>query len=272
MTRRAARFARCLLLSAVCCAIAAPLAAAADDDEGFRSLFDGSTLKGWHKNPHKIGHGTGGHWFVQDGVIAGEQDPPGSGNGGMLLTDEKFGDFELLIDLKPDWDICSGLFVRSTEEGQCLQMMVDYHDRGNVGQIYGEGKGVGGFNTRQFDIFGIYGNDMQLVGLKTVPASNPPPAYSISGPEWVKTWRVNDWNTARVRVVGNPAVMTTWINGTKICEFDGNTYQAPKYDKQKVADLLGAKGYIAVQVHGGKSWHKGAMCRWKNIKIKELSK
>jgi hypothetical protein len=250
------RSALCLLTVAICCFVPAT-ASAADDDAGFRSLFDGRTLDGWHKNSKKIGHGTG------------EQDPPGSGNGGILLTDHKYGDFELLIDLKPDWGVCSGLFLRSTDEGKCLQMMVDYHERGNVGHVYGEG--VGGFNTRPFDIFGIYGDDKQLIGLRTEPTKNPAPAYSISAADWVKTWRVNDWNTARVRVVGNPAVMTTWINGTKICEFNGNTFQDKRYDKQKVADTLGDKNYIAVQVHGGKSWPAGAKCRWKNVKIKELS-
>src|SRR6059058_5871324 len=81
--------------------------------------------------PMRIGHGTGGNWQVEDGTITGEQDPPGSGNGGILLTDRKFGDFELSIDLKPDWGICYGLFVRANDRGQGLQMMVDYHDAGN---------------------------------------------------------------------------------------------------------------------------------------------
>ncbi|MFT4550546.1 MAG: hypothetical protein ACI9MB_004523, partial [Verrucomicrobiales bacterium] len=101
------------------------------------SLFDGKTLKGCHKNPNKIGHGTGGIWLAEDGTITGAQDPPGSGNGGILLTDEKFGDFELRLEIKPDWGVCSGLFLRSNDGGQCLQMMVDYHDGGNVGHIYG---------------------------------------------------------------------------------------------------------------------------------------
>ncbi|MBC7854801.1 MAG: DUF1080 domain-containing protein, partial [Pirellulaceae bacterium] len=77
------------------------LAYAAPAKEDWITLFDGKTLKGWHKNPEKIGHGTGGIWQVEEGAIAGEQDPPGSGNGGILLTDRKFGDFELLIDMKP---------------------------------------------------------------------------------------------------------------------------------------------------------------------------
>ena len=98
-------------------------------------LFDGNSLKGWHKNPKRIGHGTGGIWRAEDGAITGEQDPPGSGNGGILLTDRKFGDFELEIDMMPDWGVCSGLFLRGNDLGQCIQMMVDYHDAGNVGHL-----------------------------------------------------------------------------------------------------------------------------------------
>ncbi len=239
-------------------------------DSGYTSLFDGRTLKGWHKNPQKIGHGTGGSWTVEDGAITGEQDPPGSGNGGILLTDKKFGDFELLIDMKPDWGVCSGLFLRGNDRGQCIQMMVDYHDRGNVGHIYGEG--TGGFNTRPFDVFGVYGKNKELLKITTKPVPDAPKnQFTATGDAWVKAWKVGDWNTAKVRVVGNPAVVTTWINGVKVNEFNGNTFEQARYDKKKVAGLLGPKGSVAVQVHGGKGWPKGAKCRWRNIKIKVLA-
>lgn len=238
------------------------------DKDGYLSLFDGKTLKGWHKNPEKIGHGTGGRWTVEDGAIAGEQDPPGSGNGGILLTDRKFGDFELSIDLKPDWGVCSGLFVRSNDQGQCFQMMVDYHEAGNVGHIYGEG--AGGFNNRPFEIFGKYEGE-KLTSLFTKPNdAKVPPAFSIDGDAWVKAWKVGDWNTAKVRVEGSPAKIVTWINGIKVSEFDGTTFDGANYDKDGVVKLLGKEGSIAVQVHGGKSWPEGAKCRWKNIKVKPL--
>ena len=41
----------------------------APSEEGFTPLFDGKTLAGWHTNRQKIGHGTGGHWAVEDGAI-----------------------------------------------------------------------------------------------------------------------------------------------------------------------------------------------------------
>ena len=100
-------FCCCLLATALFC----EQRTSAADDDGFVSICDGKTLTGWHKNPERIGHGTGGEWKVEDGAIVGQQDPPGSGNGGILLTDKKYGDFELLIDMKPDWGVCSGVFV-----------------------------------------------------------------------------------------------------------------------------------------------------------------
>ena len=155
------------------------------NDAGFVSIFDGKSLTGWHKNPERIGHGTGGRWVVENGVISGEQDPPGSGNGGILLTDEKFKDFELLIDMKPDWGVCSGLFVRANDKGQCFQMMVDYHDRGNVGHIYGEG--TGGFNTRPYDIFGEEkdGKLVKLFAKATEPAN--PVTPTCTSDEWLSS-------------------------------------------------------------------------------------
>ena len=59
-------------------------------EPGFRWIFNGKNLDGWHKNREKIGHGTGGQWTVENGAITGRQDPPGSGNGGILLTDEQW--------------------------------------------------------------------------------------------------------------------------------------------------------------------------------------
>tara|TARA_B100000959_G_scaffold109732_1_gene115727 strand:+ start:294 stop:578 length:285 start_codon:yes stop_codon:yes gene_type:complete len=60
------------------------------------------------------------------------------------------------------------------------------------------------------------------------------------------------------------------LNGQKVCDFDGATFKHDRYDREQVAETLGAGGAIAVQVHGGKSWPKGAKVRWRNVRIKEL--
>ena len=111
----------------------------------FAPIFDGKTLAGWHIST-KSPHGTTKAWVVKDGAITGTQDKPG--NGGILLTDEQYGDFEISMEIGNDYGPDSGLFLRSTEDGKCYQAMIDYHDNGNVMGVYGEG--IGGFAARNF--------------------------------------------------------------------------------------------------------------------------
>lgn len=242
------------------------------DTDGYISLFDGKTLAGWHKNPQKIGHGTGGKWEVKDGAISGEQDPPNSGNGGILLTDRKFGDFELLLEMNPDWSIDSGLFLRSNDKGQAFQMMVDYHEAGNVGHLYGEG--LGGWSARPYNISGEIGYGGNLVSLFAEPNKDFKPDQVVTtatGEEFVKAWKIDEWNKVKVRCAGKYPKITTWINDLKVVEWDGETFQHPQYDREKIFGSIGAEGSIAVQVHGGKgAWAPNAKCRWRSIRVKPL--
>jgi hypothetical protein len=258
----------CGLLLPKCCMAAEPQAGA----DGWIVLFDGKTLSGWHKNPEKIGHGTGGHWSVEPGgVLAGEQDPPGSGNGGILLTDRKFGDFELSLEMKPNWGSDSGIFLRCTDKGQCIQMMVDYYNNGSVGHFYGEA--TGGWAARAFSLRGHEENG-RLVKLATTgarPANDAGLVESCTPEEWLKVWKIGDWNQALVRVEGGRfPTITTYINGLKVGVFDAATSTADNYDREQVAKLLGERGSIALQVHGGGSYPPGARCRYRNIRIREL--
>ena len=59
------------------------------------------------------GRGHTGRWSVKDGVLEGGQDPPGSGRGAYLLSDDTFGDFELELEARPDWPIDTGIMVRA---------------------------------------------------------------------------------------------------------------------------------------------------------------
>src|SRR5438045_1594030 len=101
------------------------------DNTGFETIFDGKTLKGWHVSA-LTGHSrtsmnkSGGKWVVEDGAITGTQDVPG--NGGIILTDKSYGDFEIIVEMNNDFGPDSGLFLRSNEKGQAYQYMVDYHD------------------------------------------------------------------------------------------------------------------------------------------------
>ncbi len=235
---------------------------------GFHALFNGKDLTGWHVNPMKIGHGTGGHWIVEDGAVTGEQDPPGSGNGGILLSDQKFGDYEISLETKTDWGFDSGLFLRSTQDGKCYQVMIDYHEKGNVGEIYREGVGLDGATNRTFQLDGIY-KDADKTILKDIRATRVEKNNKGAGGEPLidlnrftkQTWKINTWNTIRARIQGSPPHITTWVNGRLMSEFTADT---------KYSDVLLKRGAIGLQVHGGKGCPKGLKARYRNIQIKEL--
>lgn len=215
--------------------------------EGFELLTKGE--KGFHKI--QTGHGTGGTWTFVDGVWTGEQDPPGSGNGGVLATDRKFLDFEVSVETKPDWGVCSGFFLRSTEKGQCYQIMIDYHGKGNVGSIYGEG--TGGFNSRNFD----FKEDKTIVPVTgrddILPLGFPPE-------EFTKYWDFDGFNEIRARCVGNPPTIDVWLNGVYINHF------------QDTKVRLREPGSFGLQVHGGKGWPVGSKIRFRNLQVRSLTR
>jgi hypothetical protein len=275
-----------------CSLTAAALYAQPSAADDFQTLFDGQSLKGWHKPPKRIGHGTGGHWTVEDGILLGEQDPPGSGNGGLLLSDRKFGDFELQIDMHPDWGPDTGVFFRCTDEGAGFQMYVDYHENGNVGHLRGEMPGD--FAMKPFQLHAIHSTDTldsasSPAGRASSSTGGDPKGfttsadpralkwpsgvyeYSCTPEQWLKAWKLNDWNSARIRCAGKYPQITTWVNDLKVCHWNGETCPLPQYDKDRVFSILGREGSIGLQVHGGKAmWPAGRKCRWRNIRIKTL--
>jgi hypothetical protein len=103
---------------------------------GFTPIFDGKDTSGWHVSQTNH-HGNSKGWSVKDGVLLATQDRPG--NGGILLTDKKYRDFEVSLEVNPDWGCDGGLFLRSNEAGDAYQVMIDYLEGGSVGGVYGEG-------------------------------------------------------------------------------------------------------------------------------------
>jgi hypothetical protein len=232
-------------LAAVVLAVTAALA-----QEGFTPIFDGKTLQGWHASA-KTGHSraskntSGGRWEVEDGAITGSQDVPG--NGGIVITDGQFGDFEIILEMKNDFGPDSGLFLRSTEDGKAYQAMIDYHAGGNLMGIYGEG--IGGFGTRNFSF-------MDKVTEIRV-ATNSPVALPVIPAAWPFFWRHGQWNELRARIVGNPPHITTWINGVQFMDWTDQEKRLPD------------AGGIALQVHGGGDLTK-QFVRYRNIRVKKL--
>jgi hypothetical protein len=176
-------------------------------ENGFVSLFDGQSLKGWHVSS-KTGHSrasknqTGGRWMVMDGAIVGTQDLPG--NGGIVITDEQFGDFEVSVEMNNDFGLDSGLFLRSTEDGKAWQAMIDYHGSGNLMGLYGEGlQARPAVSNFRFD-----GSPDKIL-----ERTNAPVALPVRPESWKHFWRHGQWNELRARIVGYPRRITTWFYG-----------------------------------------------------------
>lgn len=228
-------------------------AAAEKLEEGFVSIFDGKSLQGWHvsaKSGHSgaSGHKTGGRWVVENGVITGSQDIPG--NGGLIVTDEAFGDFEVKLEMKNDFGPDSGLFLRSTEDGKAWQAMIDYHADGNLMGIYGEGLG-GNPHIRNYSFTD------RVTEITDKPTGQPPTPLPVLPAAWSHFWRADQWNELRARIEGNPPHITTWINGVKIME-----WQEKEVRHQ-------AQGGIALQVHGGGDYTR-QFVRYRAVQVKRL--
>ena len=96
--------------------------------------------------------------------------------------------------------------------------------------------------------------------------------YSCTSDDFRRTWRMNDWNTFRIRVEGDLPRITTWINEVKICECDTSKIEWKDYDPEAAKKLLGPRGHIALEVHDGppERWGVGKVARWRNIAVKQL--
>lgn len=244
--------------------LALPLLCAADKDKeekrgeekGFVSIFDGKTLTGW-KVSAETGHSaasknkSGGKWEVdeQEKCITGTQDV--KGNGGILITEAEYGDFEVRLEMRNDFGPDSGLFLRSNTKGQAYQAMIDYHGGGNLMGVYGEGKLGGKPNVLNFN----FGKDVTEIAVKEYKPFPCP----VTAEDWKAFWDPKGWNEVRARIENNPPTITTWVKGVKFMEFT---------DTEKRHD---ATGGIALQVHGGGDYTK-QFVRYRNIRVKELKK
>jgi hypothetical protein len=216
--------------------------------EGFTPIFNGKDLTGWHisRTNH---HGTTPEFRIVHGVLVGTQNP--RGKGGILLTDKKYKNFEIYMEIKPDFGCDGGLFLRSTEAGQAYQVMLDYIPNGNMGGIYGEGlQGVGGQRPPR-------------------PTNMTPEQRAEAARKrneaWQRAWKREEWNSIRARIEAGVPHIQVWINGEPITDFTDSANHA----------IDGAvDGMVALQMHFSNEktprYVDAGFWRWRNIAIKEL--
>jgi lysophospholipase L1-like esterase len=156
----------------------------------FQRAFGGTDLTGWHISQTNH-HGKTSGWTVERQAITGTQDRPG--HGGVLLTDKRYRNFEVSLEINPDYGCDSGLFLRATEKGEGYQILLDYLDGGTVGGVYGE----------------------RLQGVT---------AYIPNWQEWFKR---GDWNHLRARIEGDVPHIQVWLNGIKITDWTDTANHLP---------------------------------------------
>ena len=204
---------------------------------GFTPIFNGENLDGWHisRTSHQ---GTTPDVSVENGVMILRQKP--YGQGGVVLSDKKYKNFELYLEVKIDSFTNGGIFIRSSESGIAYQVELDENSKG-TGALLGE----------------------------RMPVSKAAKATEIS-----KVWKANDWNSFRIKMIGDTPRITLWINDVQMWDV-----VQPKNDF--IAGVT--EGMIGLQSHwtalyspaagewnGLRLWAPGSMHRFRNIAIREL--
>ena len=207
----------------------------AEKKAGWKLLFDGKSLDGWH-NFKKEGVKPG--WQVKDGNLVCV-DPH---NAGDIVTTDKFGAFELQLDFKMGEGANSGIIYHVTDEG---------------GAVWATGPEIQlEDNAKAADpqkcgwLYGLY----------------QPPIDEKTGKTLDATKAAGEWN--HLRVVISPDGSLHEMNGVKYVEYvigseDFNARVAKsKFGKMPKFAKSGA-GYIALQGDHGE-------VSFRNVKIRAI--
>ena len=205
---------------------------------GYTPIFNGRDLTGWHVS-RTTHHGTIPSVTVEDGAIVMRQRP--YGQGGLLLTDRKYRNFELYLEARPDWGTNGGIFFRSTEGGSAYQIELEGGGTGGTGSLIGE---------------------MLRISKQARPA------------DIGKVWKPDAWNSMRLRVVGEVPHVTLWVNGVRMWDVieERNDLIADATEGMIALQLHWGATYTPVPdaFDMSESWKPGAAHRYRNIGIKEL--
>ena len=205
--------------------------------EGFRALFNGKDLSGWHGlNPHQGAKLTGEkkaadlakqradfplHWRVENGELVN------AGTGPYATTDEEFGDIELRIEYKTVAKADSGIYLRGQPQVQIW----------DLNQVFDPKKPD---RKPHLGSGGLFNNTPGTPGRDPLVIADKP---------------FGEWNTFRIVQKGD--VTTVWLNTKLVVD---HAKMENFWDR---AQPLPSKGPIMLQTHGGE-------IRWRNLFVKTL--
>ncbi|MCA0376711.1 MAG: DUF1080 domain-containing protein [Gemmatimonadetes bacterium] len=197
---------------------------------GWTPLFNGTSLAGWHNVATPGQPATG--WSVEGGVIVR------TGDGGDLVTDRQYANFELELE----WQVAPG---------------------GNSGVIYridpaGTITYRSGPEMQVLDDAGHPDGQNSLTSAGAVFALYPAPRGVVKP--------AGQWNTARLVV--NGAHVEHWLNGQRVVQYElGSPDWEARRAASKFADVAEygrrTTGSIALQDHGDR-------VSFRNLRIREL--
>lgn len=223
-----------------------------ESDAKWESIFDGKTFNGWRGYNRTD---VPAQWTINDGAIKFNGAGGGEAqtkDGGDLIFDEKFGNFELELEWKAAKGANSGIFYLAQEiEGQPIYISApEYQILDNANHPDAK--------------LGVDGNRMSASLYDMIPAK---PQNQKPYGEWNKT-KILVYKGTVVHYQNDIAVLEYHLWTPQWKELLDNS----KFSKDKwpiAYDLLlncgGEKreGYIGLQDHGDDVWYR-------NIKIKKL--
>ena len=210
--------------------------------DGFVSMFDGKTLKGWEATPVKIAPA----WTVQDGMIVGNGD---KGRGYLTCTANKnVADLELKFSYRFPGKGNSGVNIRAIPDKTRRRDFQSYHaDLGHLGI----GKNVMGawdFHTPGRREHRCFRGDRLVIAENDQPTITP-----IKNALTAVDIRKGDWNHVHIIVEGNRFQL--FINGKLSSEFTEHLPQAKRLQS----------GMIQLQLHD-----PGMIVQFRDLQLKVL--
>lgn len=205
-----------------------------EKEEGWKLLFDGTTTDGWRSYNGEEFPEKG--WEVKDGMLT----VISQGGGGDIITEEKYGNFELKLEWRVQKSGNSGIFYRAME--QPTQPI--YWSAPEVQILDNE-------NHPDAEM-GEDGNRKAGSLYDLIPAK----------PQNANPY--GEWNS--VKIVAEGPKIEHWQNGEKVLEYElwtNEWYEMIRNSKFASHPEFGdaRKGYIGLQDHGDR-------VDFRNIKIK----
>lgn len=233
-------------------------------DSGFVKIFDGTSFKGWWHNCQSEDAGPnreqGGIWKVdpvEHAIYSMQRD---DGSGSMLVTNKKYDNQEIILDVWPDFGNDAGIFHRTTDKGRSFQTVVDYLPNNCIGGTWAQ--------EMPFTFYKhpyLFGSNEKTIVSRT--------GWAYTG-AWLDVWDPDTWNQVRVKFYGhNPTHHQTWIRKVGAAQWTPVIdLEWPEPQSSKEA----ATGYIGFQVHfadGSETrWNRSGKGNWyRNILVRELN-